>query len=135
MKITPRQYAQALYDALHAPGAQARTIVPAFVQTLKKNGNMSLAPQIIRHFTAIADAQDGTVRATVTMVREPSAQQDKAIRAFLAAKYRADRAEVTYVTDARVRGGFVVRVGDEEYDASVRRRMQILAQHLVRTNR
>ena len=132
MKITPRQYAQALYDALRAPGAQTRSVITAFVHTLKKNGNISLAPQVIRHFTALADAADGTVRATVTMMHAPDAQQDKAMRAFLATKYQADHAEVTYVTDPRVRGGFVVRGGDEEYDASVRRRLQMLAQQMVR---
>ncbi len=81
---------------------------------------------------ALSDAADGTVRATVTMAHAPSAQQRRAIQAFIAAKYGADRAEITYVTDARICGGFIVRVGDEEYDASVRRRLQLLAQHIIR---
>ncbi len=132
MKITPRQYAQALYDALQAPGAHTSAVITQFVRLLKSNGNLSMASHIVRHFTILADAADGTVRATVTMAHEPDVQQDKAIRAFIATKYDANRAEVAYVTDVRVRGGFVVRVGDEEYDASVRRRLQLLARHITR---
>lgn len=131
-KRTARQYAQALYELLTAPGAKTDAVIGSFVKTLKKNGALSLAPHIIRQFMALADAADGTVRATVTMTREPDATEDKALRAFIARKYHAERADVQYVTDPRIRGGFIARVGDEEYDASVTRRLQLLAQHLTR---
>lgn len=133
MKITPRQYATALYDTLTAsPARQSASVIAAFVDLLKKHHALSFAPQIIRHFTAIADAADGTVRATVTMAQRPDDAQDTALRAFIAARYGAERADVRYNADPTIRGGFVIRVGDEEYDASVTRRLRILARQLTR---
>ena len=63
-------------------------------------------------------------------VTPPGEEQKKGIEAFICRKYGAKEAKLSVCRDDSLMGGFLLRVGSDEYDWSVKGRMDRLAQEL-----
>ena len=60
----------------------------------------------------------------------PSEEQKKGMEAFLCGKYGAKKANIEVSQDPALLGGFILRVGSDEYDWSMRGRLNRLEQRL-----
>jgi F-type H+-transporting ATPase subunit delta len=100
-----------------------------FVGVLAQNGRLALLPDVIRHFSAMLAAYNGTTTARVTAAHPLSAAQTQALEAKL--KARTGRAIAVDVTvDPAILGGLVVRIGSEQIDTSIKTRLERLGQHM-----
>lgn len=119
-------------DAKAAIAALAKTmkltpLASNFLGVLAQNRRLAQLPNVIRAFRTIAAAQRGEVTADVTSAHPLTDSQIETLRQKLTA--REGRAvKVTTRTDPDLLGGLVVTLGSKRIDASIRTRLNTLAQ-------
>jgi F-type H+-transporting ATPase subunit delta len=97
-----------------------------FLGVLAGNRRLSVLPDIIRAFTAIAAAQRGEVTAEVTSAHALSDDQVNALQQKL--KEREGRSvKIRTSVDPELLGGLVVTIGSKRIDSSIRTRLNSLA--------
>ena len=132
MKISARQYAQTLFDLVeNVQQTDIPKIIEQFVREMKKNGHITRGAQIIEQFEMIYNEKNRIAKAKITTAFDVRAEQKAQIEAYIKRMHDSQKVDATYVTDATIKGGIIIRVGDEILDASVRKRINTLSQHLA----
>lgn len=98
-----------------------------FLGVLAANRRLHKLPAIISAFKAIAAAQRGEVTATVTSAHPLSDDQIAALKTKLTAR-EGRTVMLTAQVDPDLLGGLVVTIGSQRIDASIRTRLNSLAQ-------
>jgi F-type H+-transporting ATPase subunit delta len=98
-----------------------------FLGVLAANRRLGKLPAIIAAFRAIAAAQRGEVTATVTSAHPLSDDQIAALKTKLTAR-EGRTVMLTASVDPDLLGGLVVTIGSQRIDASIRTRLNSLAQ-------
>lgn len=128
---SPKVTKPAKVRLLTAALASAPAEFTHFVAAVVKRGRQALLGEISQAYLGLLDLKLNRVRPTITVAREP----DEALRTLLKAELEKQLGrEVlpSYVVDADILGGVVIRVGDRVMDASVRRRLVRLRRQLLR---
>lgn len=124
MRYSATQYARALYDLVEEVASLKRNgVIRDFLDTVAKNGALSLLPEIIREFEAISNKASGIHDVTV---HAPERLPEAGISRKLSFK-----SKVRSVRDVRLAGGIVIEVDDLRVDNSVKMRMDRIRQALV----
>lgn len=132
MKITVTQYAKALYETTSGkPSAEVDLMVGNFIKILRKNNQLKLAKSIMEKFFAIHNAENGIIEASVVSAEGLSAEILKAVENFIAKKYAAKEVILTNNVEKSIKGGIIIKVGNEMIDASVVRRLLNLKKELI----
>jgi F-type H+-transporting ATPase subunit delta len=133
MKITVTQYAKSFYEATkEKPQAEVDLMVANFVKLLQKNGQLKLAKNIIEKFSSIYNSENGIVEASVVSAEKLSEDVLKNVEAFIAKKYAAKRVILTNSIEKKIKGGIIIRVGDEMMDASIIKKISNLKTALTK---
>jgi F-type H+-transporting ATPase subunit delta len=98
-----------------------------FLGVLAANRRLAKLPAIISAFKAIAAAQRGEVTATVTSAHPLSDDQIAALKTKLTAR-EGRTVMLSAKVDPDLLGGLVVTIGSTRIDASIRTRLNSLAQ-------
>lgn len=98
-----------------------------FLGVLAANRRLAKLPAIIAAFKAIAAGQRGEVTATVTSAHPLSDDQVAALKTKLTAR-EGRTVMLTAAVDPDLLGGLVVTIGSTRIDASIRTRLNSLAQ-------
>lgn len=132
MKITATQYAKSLYTSMDKKSSQeVDAIVVNFVKLLQKNNQLALAKKIIEKFTRFYNEDSGIVEARVVSAKKMEAETLQDVENFVAKKYGAKQVILTQSVDKKIKGGIILRVGDELTDASVANRLVNLKKELI----
>jgi F-type H+-transporting ATPase subunit delta len=110
---------------------QFETMTMSFVRLITKNGRESMLPAIAEAFSAQVKAHKGIVPITVVS----AVPLDASTRDKILAKVQSGvhgTLEVTEKIDESLIGGFIVRMGDMQIDASVSSQFNNLKQRLTR---
>lgn len=126
-RITARQLADLMIGIC---GERLSGDARNLVQLLVQNRRLSVLPEIREMFERLKEEHEGQVEATVTSAMALSDAQLQALSARLEAKYRR-KIVAKVVVDRSLIGGVKVQVGDEVIDASLRGRLDAMAQTLV----
>lgn len=133
MRITVSQYAKSLYEATkEKPQAEVDLMAENFVKLLQKNNQLKLAKNILEKFSAIHNAENGIVEASVVSSETPSSETLKSVEDFIAKKYSAKKVILTNNVDKGIKGGIIIRVGDEMMDASIVKKISNLKMALIK---
>ncbi len=101
-----------------------------FLQKLVTNRRQTLIPEIAVEFGNLLDQAEGRLHARVTVARETSEADVKAIAESLSKAI--GKTVVPHVAvDGRILGGVIVKYGDTVMDGSVRRRLDRLKARMV----
>ena len=103
----------------------------AFLKTVCTHHRMDLLGEIFAAYDRCRDESGRTVRAVLTCVDVPDAEQKKGMEDFLCRKYGADQALIEIRQDASLLGGFILRAGSDEYDWSMKGRLDRLTEALA----
>ena len=119
-------------DAEKALAALAKTMKLApltanFLGVVAHNRRLAKLPGVIRAFRAIAAAQRGEVSAEVTSAHTLTDAQVETLRGKLTAR-EGRTVKLTTKVDPALLGGLVVTLGSKRIDASIRTRLNTLAQ-------
>lgn len=119
-------------DAQKAVAALAKPLglsqlMASFLGVLAQNRRLSKLPGVIRAFRSIAAAQRGEVSAEVTSAHALTDKQIETLRQKLTVR-EGRTVKLTTRTDPDLLGGLVVTLGSKRIDASIRTRLNSLAQ-------
>ncbi len=120
MKIVAKQYAQTLYELIeNKPEKEVPGVIFNFVKQIAKNNNLKIAEKIIEKFNEIYNRENGIIEAEVTSREELRSKVRTKVRTYVSNKCKAKKVILINKVDGSIKGGIVVRVGDEVLDASV----------------
>ena len=102
-----------------------------FMKTACKYRRMDLMDEIFAAYDKCRDEKNRTLNAVLTCTVDPSEEQKQGMEAFLCRKYGAEKAQIEVRHDADLLGGFILRVGSDEYDWSMKGRLDRLTQTLA----
>lgn len=103
-----------------------------FVKTVSDHRRAEQMPGILEAYRGYERRARGILAADLYCVSEPDSVQYEQLKDFVKKEYGAEGAELTVKICPELIGGFVLRVGDREYDWSLRGRIRQLEQSLVR---
>jgi F-type H+-transporting ATPase subunit delta len=129
---TNPQLTRGVQGSAMAGVAEALALSPLttrFLGVLAANRRLAKLPAVIAAFKAIAAAQRGEVTATVTSAHPLSADQLAALKTRLTVR-EGRTVMLTAAVDPDLLGGLVVTIGSTRIDASIRTRLNSLAQSM-----
>lgn len=105
---------------------QVGAITSGFMEVLARKGREALLPQVAVAFTELYKQSEGIITAEVTSAVPLSEGARQQVRTLVTDKYPGKSIDITEKVDAHLIGGIVIRVGDEQFDGSVSRRLHDL---------
>lgn len=131
MKATPKQYAQVLFDSVKdASKEEASDVLDKFSKILVKNTQISQLEKILNYFNTIWNRENNILEAEIITARELREDELSNIKKFTTEKANGREIVFKTVINENLKGGFVVRLGDEIFDSSLRNRISSLKQSL-----
>jgi len=126
-RLSAQTYAQLYHrSASSVTAGKRRGVAAKFLQLLRRHRAMKLMPRIMVHLQRLDDLAKKRTRVTVTTV---NAKHESVITKQLTSILGPVVLDLT--VDPSLRGGLVLRVGDDEIDGSLRTRLHRLHQHLT----
>jgi F-type H+-transporting ATPase subunit delta len=133
MILKPKQYAQALFEALRGKNQeQMEAVIDNFAQLLIRNRDVSKADKIIQIFNDIWNREQGIIEAEIVTSAKTDEDVLESIKEYIAKATRANEVEVRKRVDKNILGGFIVRYEDKVIDASLRTQVRQLKSKLVK---
>lgn len=127
MRITSKQYAQALYDLTDGKSkTEIEKIVADFAQYLRKERKLKMADKIIEQFEKIYNLKNGIIEAEIITRKKLDEVLGRKARHFIKEKYGAKEVVLKNIVDESIKGGLVLKVGDEVMDGSAKRKLEEL---------
>lgn len=113
--------------AAAAAALKLDTTTSNFLGVLSRNGRLRQLPEVIRLFSRLASDHRGETTAEVTSARALDDDQIAALKRQLGARAGRD-ISIDARVDPSILGGIVVRLGSQMIDASIRTKLNTLAQ-------
>jgi len=105
----------------------------SMIRLVIKNSREAYLPAIARNYRDLYRRSRGIKTASVTTAREVDEAVKKQIRDLIGKTYDAD-VELTTSVDEALIGGFVLTIGDMQYDASVLSSLKKMKKQLLQTH-
>lgn len=132
MKVSNSQYANALYEAAKGKSqSEIDKIVASFVKILAKNNQVKNSESIIKKFKEVWNKKEGIVEAEVVSREKMNLGMKNEIERYIEKKYKAEKVEIIEKIDKDIKGGIIVKVGDEVMDGSIGKQLQNLKKSLT----
>lgn len=132
MKATPYQYAAAIFEETRGKNpAEVDEKISNLVKILEKNGQLKLVPRLIEKFEEIYDKENKIIKAEVTSKEKIDNLLQEKIELFIKKRYGAEKVSLEQKIDSGIRGGIIIRVGDEIMDGSLIRKLRDLRSKLI----
>jgi F-type H+-transporting ATPase subunit delta len=132
MRLTVNQYAKALYSSVKDKSQdEVDLIVANFLNLLQKNKQTRLTKKIVEKFSVVWNEANGLVEAEIVSRKELDVDTLQKTKEFIKKKYAAKEVLIKNIIDASIKGGIIIRVGDELMDASIERKLRELRNSLV----
>jgi F-type H+-transporting ATPase subunit delta len=132
MKVSPTQYARTLLELTENKSEQeVSVVVKKFAEQLKKDGQMKNIRAIMEKFSDLHDKAHGRVIAHVTSRTLMTQDALAKVESFVMEKYDAKEVIIENIVDMNIKGGVVIRVGDEILDGSIKKQLDNLKKVLI----
>jgi F-type H+-transporting ATPase subunit delta len=132
MKITATQYAQSLYESVAEKShSEIDNAVKNFVKILTKNKQIKNAPKIISKFKEIFNKENNIIEAEITTRENMNVGMRNYVSKYVSNKYKAEKVEINNIANESIKGGVIIKVGDEITDGSVERNLEELKNKLM----
>lgn len=119
---------QAILKELFAP--RFAPLAMQFIELMVEKGREAVLPATIGQWFALRDERLGVVTVDVTTAVDITADQKRALTAVLEGA-TGKTVRVRTATDAGIKAGLIVRIGDTVHDGSMRRQLERLRERLV----
>lgn len=103
----------------------------AFLKKVCELGHMSKIENIFEAYTKYAQEQEGAVCAQIFYVTEPNEEQKAGFVNFIKKEYGCQNVKLQLVEDRSLLGGFLLKIGNIEYDYSLLGKLNHIRQQLM----
>jgi F-type H+-transporting ATPase subunit delta len=132
MKVSIKQYSQTLFDLTDGKSEQeVFDVVKKFAEQMKADGQLKNAGQVMEKFSEIHNAKNGVVVAEITTREKVGQETIDKIEKFIKEKYFAKEVEMKILIDEKIKGGVIIKVGDEVIDGSIENQLKRLKKSLI----
>ena len=133
MKITPKQFALSLYEAVEGkPASQVKAVIGKFVELLAKKNMLAKADKIMAEFVKIWNEKQGIVEAEVMSAKGLDKASFQLLENYIAGLSGAREVFFSEKTDKNILGGVVIRYGDRVVDGSLKTSLNDLKERLIK---
>ncbi|MBI2459190.1 MAG: ATP synthase F1 subunit delta [Parcubacteria group bacterium] len=133
MKITPKQSALSLYEALEEKSAgQIKAVIKKFVELLARDNMLGASDKIIVQFVKIWHEKQGLVEAEAISANGLSQANIKLLENYIIKLAGAKTVSLNEKIDKNILGGVVIRYGDKILDASLKTQLEELKEKMVK---
>jgi F-type H+-transporting ATPase subunit delta len=127
MKISPTQYATTLFELTQDKNkSEVDSVTKKFINMLAKNNQLKMTEKIIQKFIEFYNQKNGIVEAEVTTREKISTEVSIKISNYVSNKYKAKEVVIKNKIDENIKGGIIIKVGDEILDGSVAGKLRSL---------
>ncbi|MCS7229563.1 MAG: F0F1 ATP synthase subunit delta [Candidatus Kryptonium sp.] len=102
-----------------------------FILLLIEKKREDLLQDIVKMYQDLYDEKMGVVTAEVITAVEVDESERKKIEKKILEMTQAKKVKAIYKIDPSIIGGIVIKIGDTVYDASIRRKIQLLREQLI----
>lgn len=102
-----------------------------FLKVLCDNGSINEFEEVSIAYDKCCLDSKNVLKADLVYAKEPSIEQIEAMKQIIAKKYKKDSVKLEMKQDSSLIGGFLLQIGDEEYDYSVKGRLAQLYKKLA----
>ncbi len=133
MKITPKQYANALYQSVSGgDDDQVNSVINNFINIIIENNDVSKIKKIIKQFGIIWNKEEGIVEAEVIGARKLDNKIIELLDNYIVELTGAKKVIMREQVDKSILGGVVVRYEDKVLDGSLKTRLEELKSNMVK---
>ncbi len=133
MKITPRQYAVALYEQISGQeAAQITKITDNFFKVLRANNDLSLAEKIVEELENYWDSREDVLNVQVISARPLGRPLFENIKKYLNKLTAVQNIKPVQMIDGSILGGAIVKYGDKVLDMSLKSSLNDLREKMRR---
>ncbi len=133
MKITPKQYANALYQSISGQNdKQIKDVIDNFINVVIENNNVSKINKIIEQFEIIWNKEEGVVEAEIISARKLDDKIVKLLNSYITELSGAKDVIAQEQVDKNVLGGVIIKYGDKVLDGSLKIRIDNLKNELAK---
>ena len=101
------------------------------IEELSVDCKLDVMEELKEAFIAASDSKNRVARAKLFCVTEPDEKQLAGIRDFVAKEEKAGSAEIEIIKDESLIGGFIIEVGNKQYDRSIRSKIRDIKEKLI----
>ena len=131
MRITPYQYASALWQAIReTEKGKENKILANFFRVLQKNKHLKLLPFILESLEKIADKENKILKLEVITAAE--LEDKKILEESLQKSFPGYNIQIAYRVDKDIKGGIVVKYNNTVIDGSWQRKIDLLKNVLLK---
>ncbi len=127
MKITPKQYAQSLYEVLKGKSKnEVKDYILNFFNTVVNNNDISKLERIIEQFEKKWNKEEGIIDAEIVSSRKLEGDIIKLVKNYIKKISGAKEVNILEKEDKKVLGGIVIKYEDKVLDASLKTKLNDL---------
>lgn len=109
--------------------------VREFLLSVAENQEIASFAEIAKAYHEALDKKNNIATATVTCVTEPSDEQLDGLKAFVCKETGAADAKIELVKDPSIIGGFIIQVGNKQYDRSLKSKLSSIKEEVTKQAR
>lgn len=109
--------------------------VREFLLSVAENQEIASFAEIAKAYHEALDKKNNIATATVTCVTEPSDEQLDGLKAFVCKENGAADAKIELVKDPSIIGGFIIQVGNKQYDRSLKSKLSSIKEEVTKQAR
>ena len=133
MKITSKQYAQALYESIQGRSKkEIGEVMRNFACFLVARRETSKVNEIIEHFLKISEKASGEIRAKIKTAHPLDKNTIAEIKKYLTRLLDAKDVVLNTEIDSDILGGIIIQYEDKVIDGSLRGRLEKLREVMRR---
>ena len=120
-KISPKKYAQALYELVaERKKEEVESAIREFVRLLAANNDLSKADAIIKEFVRIWNQRQGIVASEVVSAEELDSEMLEKIKTVIKEFTDGEQVELNNQVNKDILGGVIIKYRDKRIDGSLK---------------
>lgn len=132
MKISTNDWAKTLYEMTKGKSQdEIDGVISDFVKFLAKKKQMGKVEKIIEKFSQIWNKENKTADCEIISLEKLDEATIEKVRKFVGQKYQVEKVNIENRIDVKLKGGVVIKVGDDMLDASISGQLRELRKQLV----
>lgn len=131
MKITPKQYAQVLFDLIKtSETGQLNAVIEDFVKLLIDHNQVSQIDKIISKFEELWNKENKIIKAEIFSAKKLDDDVINLLKQYIKKQTQSEEIKLETKVRKSLIGGFVIRYQDKIVDASLKNRIRQLKSKL-----